>query len=199
MRGVTVWLTGLPGSGKSTVARHLSQLLANRGVPNETLDGDQVRTNLSQGLGFSPEDRDRNVANIGRVAQLLTRNGVVAIAACVSPYREARERVREKIGDFVEVHVATPVEACERRDARGRYEAARRGELPNFTGVDDPYEAPVRPDLRIDCATEPPELCAARVLALLEVRGYVGSSEGQSLGLSEEERLERRLRKLGYS
>jgi adenylyl-sulfate kinase len=199
MRGVTVWFTGLPGSGKSTVARHLASLLGNRGVANEVLDGDQVRKNLSKGLGFSREDRDSNVARIGVVCELLTRNGVVAIAACVSPYVEAREAVRRQVGDFVEVYVATSPEDCERRDQRGRYEAARRGEIRNFTGVDDPYEEPTHPDVRVDCGREPPELCAARVLALLEEKGYVRSAEGAVKSLSEEEKLERKLRKLGYA
>jgi adenylylsulfate kinase len=199
MRGVTVWFTGLPGSGKSTVARQLAVLLANRGVAHELLDGDQVRRSLSKGLGFSRADRDDNVQRIGLVCQLLTRNGVVAIAAVVSPYAATRDEVRASIGDFVEVHVATPLADCERRDTRGRYEAARRGEIRGFTGVDDPYEAPVHPDLRVDCAAEPPELCAARVIALLEQRGYVPTAEELGGQLRGTDPLERRLKRLGYA
>ncbi len=195
-RGATVWFTGLPASGKSTVARHLAALLANRGVATELLDGDQVRGNLSRGLGFSRADRDCNVERIGFVCDLLTRNGVIAIAAVVSPYAAAREAVRARIGEFVEVHVATPLDACERRDRRGRYEAARSGQIANFTGIDDPYEAPERPALRIDCSTEPPELCAARVLAVLEARGYVPAE--LAAVPTDEDRLEQRLKKLGY-
>jgi adenylyl-sulfate kinase len=199
MRGVTVWLTGLPGSGKSTVARHLARQLAHRGVSAEVLDGDQVRASLSKGLGFTRADRDDNVSRIGFVCNLLTRNGVVAIAAVVSPYAAARDAVRAQIGDFLEVHVATPLEHCERRDTRGRYAAARRGEIANFTGVDDPYEAPVKAELVLDCAAEPPELCAARVLALLEERGYVGSVEGTEESTGENEGLENALKQLGYA
>jgi adenylylsulfate kinase len=196
-RGVTVWLTGLPASGKSTVARHLSTLLTNRGVQNEVLDGDSVRANLSKGLGFTKADRDSNVQRIGFVCDLLTRNGVVAIAAVVSPYAAAREAVKRQIGAFVEVHVATPLAECEKRDRQGRYAAARRGEITSFTGIDDPYEAPTDPALRIDCSVEPPELCAARVLAWLEAHDYVAGE--QPAGPPDEERLEQRLKNLGYS
>jgi adenylylsulfate kinase len=194
MRGVTVWLTGLPASGKSTVANHLSRLLQHRDVPNEILDGDAVRQSISKGLGFSREDRDSNVARIGVVCELLTRNGVVAIAACVSPYAEARNAVRAKIGDFVEVHVSTPLAACELRDTRGRYAKARSGEIPNFTGIDDPYEAPVDPEVVVDTSAEPPELCAARILALLEEKGYVVAAAAD-----EPDALTAELRNLGYA
>lgn len=197
-RGVTVWFTGLPSSGKSTVAQKLARLLADRGVATEVFDGDQVRSHLSKGLGFTREDRDSNVERIGLVCGLLTRNGVVAIAACVSPYRAAREAVRERIGDFVEVYVATPLEACERRDPKGRYAAARRGELARFTGIDDPYEAPDHPDVRLDCSVDPPELCAAQVLAFLERRGYVPPLAGTPSGGDDEDALRKRLEDLGY-
>jgi adenylylsulfate kinase len=194
MAGVTVWITGLPGSGKSTVATHLSRLLGHRDVPNEILDGDAVRQSISKGLGFSREDRDSNVQRIGAVCELLTRNGVVAIAACVSPYADARDAVRAKIGDFVEVHVATPLAACELRDTRGRYARARAGELRNFTGIDDPYEPPVRPEVVVDTSAEPPELCAARILAVLEERGYLAPA-----GAVEADPLTAELKNLGYA
>jgi len=155
-KGVTVWFTGLPGAGKSTLARLLAARLRARGASVEVLDGDAVRTSLSRDLGFSREDRDSNVARIGFVCGLLTRNGLVAIAAAVAPYTAARDAIRAQIGDFVEVHVATPLAVCEARDRSGRYAAARRGELRAFTGVDDPYEEPVAPDLRIDLAKRTP-------------------------------------------
>lgn len=197
-RGVAVWLTGLPASGKSTIARHLARLLEARGVQSEILDGEQVRASLSHGLGYSPEDRDTNVARIAFVAALLVRNGIVAIVSVVSPYRDARRKAREQIDPFVEVHVATPLAACERRDTRGRYAAARRGEIVGFTGIDDPYEPPQFPELKVDCDEEPPELCAARILHLLESRAHVPRI-GETPGGSPPESLERELRKLGWS
>jgi adenylylsulfate kinase len=173
VRGVTVWFTGLPSSGKSTLARGLAQRLKAEGIAAEVLDGDAVRTSLSRDLGFSRADRDSNVARIGFVCHLLTQNRIVAIAAAVAPYAEARKALKAQIGAFFEIHVATPIEVCERRDARGRYAAARRGEIRNFTGVDDPYEAPEAPDLRIDLGVESATDAVARVFALLEKRGYV--------------------------
>lgn len=172
-RGVTVWLTGLPASGKSSIARTLLARLRARGVCSELLDGDAVRTNLSRDLGFSRQDRDSNVARIGFVCRLLTRNGIVAIAALVSPYRQARQAVREQIGDFLEVHVATPLEDCVLRDTRQRYLAARRGELEHFTGVDDPYEPPEQPELRVDLSTSTADDCALAIEQLLDARGYL--------------------------
>lgn len=194
MAGVTVWITGLPASGKSTVATHLSRLLTHREVPNEILDGDAVRQSISKGLGFSRQDRDSNVQRIGAVCELLTRNGVVAIAACVSPYAEARDAVRAKIGDFIEVYVATPLAACELRDTRERYARARAGEIQNFTGIDDPYEAPARAEIVVDTSTEPPELCAARILAVLEERGFVAPAAAP-----EADPLTAELKNLGYA
>lgn len=193
-RGGVVWFTGLPASGKSTLARHLARLLADRGARAEVLDGDFVRSTLSKGLGFTKEDRDSNVARIGLVSGLLARNGVIAIAAAVAPYRAARDAVRAQVGDFVEVHVATPREVCEARDGSGRWAAARRGELPRFTGLDDPYEAPTAAELTIDLATEPPELGAARVLAFLEAQGYVDPVQERPVA-----RLEEALEALGFT
>lgn len=172
-RGGVVWFTGLPASGKSTLAKQLARLVEERGGRVEVLDGDFVRTTLSKGLGFTKEDRDSNVSRIGLVCGLLSRNGVVAIAAAVAPYRAARDAVRAQVGDFVEVFVSTPREVCEARDGSGRWAAARRGDIAHFTGLDDPYEAPLAPELTIDLGAEPPELGAARVLAWLEAQGYV--------------------------
>ncbi len=172
-RGVTVWFTGLPGSGKSTLARGLAARLAARGVRHEVLDGDAVRAHLWRDLGFSRPDRDSNVARIGFVCGLLTRNDIVAVVAAVAPYAEAREALRSGIGDFLEIHVSTPAEVCEARDVTGRWAAARRGEIRSFTGVDDPYEEPRAPDLRLDLAVLDEVEAIRRVEALLEARGYL--------------------------
>lgn len=178
-RGFTLWLTGLSGAGKSTIAETLTPVLRARGVPVEVLDGDVVRTNLSKGLGFSKEDRDTNIRRIGFVAHLLTRNGVGVISAAISPYRAIRDEVRAQIGDFVEVYVHCSIEELTRRDVKGLYEKALRGEIRNFTGVSDPYEAPLSPDIVVDSEHEDVEESVARILRLLEERGYVPASQDQ--------------------
>ena len=150
-----MWLTGLSGSGKSTIARALATRIAGRGHRVEILDGDEVRTNLSAGLSFSKEDRDANVRRIGWVCELLSRNGVVAIAAAISPYRAARDEVRARIGRFVEIHVDASLDALEARDSKGLYRRARDGALTGLTGVDDPYEPPERAELTIRNLTAP--------------------------------------------
>ena len=169
--GVTIWFTGLSGAGKSTVAELVESSLRDQGRPVEVLDGDVVRTNLSKGLGFSKEDRDTNIRRIAFVADLLSRNGVVAITAAISPYRETRDEARELMGErFVEVYVKASVEECARRDVKGLYEKAFRGEIKEFTGVSDPYEEPVAPEIVIDTESEAPEESAAKVLAFLDSR-----------------------------
>lgn len=173
MQAATVWLTGLPCSGKSTIASHLASQILARGYRVELLDGDVVRTNLSRGLGFSREDRDVNVLRIGFVAHLLSRNGVFAIVAAVSPYADTRKRVREQLGAFVEVHVDCSLEECERRDVKGMYQKARAGALPGFTGVDDPYEPPLQPDVRVETERETIDQSVGRVMSALEVLGYL--------------------------
>jgi adenylylsulfate kinase len=175
-QGATLWFTGLSGAGKSTIARLVEAELRERDVHVEVLDGDVVRTNLSKGLGFSKEDRDTNIRRIAFVADLLSRNGVVAITAAISPYREIRDEARELMGDrFVEIFVKASVEACARRDVKGLYEKAFRGEIKEFTGVSDPYEEPLSPELVIDTESESPEESAARVLALLDERVQVAA------------------------
>jgi adenylyl-sulfate kinase len=175
--GFTLWFTGLSGSGKTTIADLVAPELERRGLLVEKLDGDVVRTHLSQGLGFSKEDRDANVERIGWVASRLTRHGAVVIVSAISPYAEARSKARalvEAEGVFLEIHVATPVEECERRDVKGLYAKARAGEIPEFTGVSDPYEEPAAPELRLDTTQLSPQESAQLVIAKLEEIGCLG-------------------------
>ena len=172
-RGVTVWFTGLPSSGKSTIARILERRFRQGGLKCELLDGDVVRTNLSKGLGFSREDRDTNIKRIGFVAHLLTRNDVIAITAAISPYHEVRDYNRRLIGNFVEVYVQCPIEECEKRDVKGLFKKARAGEITGFTGVDDPYEEPLHPEVICETAKETPEESADKVIHKLEELGYL--------------------------
>lgn len=171
--GCCLWFTGLSGAGKSTIANVVVERLADRGIKVELLDGDEVREHLSRGLTFSKEDRDINIRRIGWVAKVLARNGVVAVTAAISPYRALRDEVRATIDNFVEIHVATPLEVCETRDVKGLYAKARAGEIPQFTGVDDPYEAPLHPELRLETDGHTPEESAAEVIAWLETNALV--------------------------
>jgi adenylyl-sulfate kinase len=178
--GFTLWFTGLSGAGKSTIAHLVGPVLEERGHVVEYLDGDTVRTNLSKGLGFSKEDRDTNIERIGWVASRLTRQGGAVIAAAISPYEETRRKARamvEEWGTFVEVYVATSVEECARRDVKGLYEKAFRGEIKGFTGVDDPYEAPSNPDVMIDTEQHSPEASARLILDKLEELGVIEAAE----------------------
>src|SRR2546429_7140326 len=174
-RGFTLWLTGLSGAGKSTLASAVADELRRAGVRVETLDGDEVRQNLSKGLGFSREDRDTNIRRIGYVANLLTRNGVVVISAAISPYRAVRDEVRREIGAFVEVHVKASLEECVRRDTKGLYARALAGEIAQFTGVSDPYEEPLAPELVIDREREDVTSSATRVIDALVELGHLHS------------------------
>lgn len=171
--GFTIWLTGLSGAGKSTIAERLAAELAERGRGVEVLDGDVIRTNLSKGLGFSREDRDENIARIAFVAGLLTKHGAAVITAAISPFAEARAKARERIGNFVEVYVRCSIDELTRRDVKGLYEKALRGEIKNFTGISDPYEAPEAPDVVVDTERETVEDSVGKILAELERRGYV--------------------------
>lgn len=175
-RGVTIWFTGLSGSGKSTIARALEAELRQRGCQLEVLDGDIVRTNLTKGLGFSKEDRDENIRRIGFVSHLLTRNGVVVLVSAISPYREARDTVRDRIGDFVEVFVDAPLSVCEDRDVKGLYKKARAGEIKQFTGIDDPYEAPLNPEVHCHTDRQTVEESVAQVIGKLEAMGYLAAA-----------------------
>jgi adenylylsulfate kinase len=172
-QGVTVWFTGLPSAGKTTIANLVGERLAQGGRPVEVLDGDVVRSHLSRGLGFSKADRDENIRRIGYVAGLLTGHGVTVLVSAVSPYRGVRDELRTtigRVGGFLEVHVATDLATCRARDVKGLYARQARGELRGLTGVDDPYEPPLAPELVLDTAVEPPEASADRVLAVLEGR-----------------------------
>lgn len=174
-QGFTVWFTGLSGAGKTTIADAIEPILRERGITKlEKLDGDVVRTHLSKGLGFSKEDRDTNIRRIGWVAEVLTRNGVCVLASAISPYREIRDEVRANIGNFVEVYVSCSIEELTRRDVKGLYEKALRGEIANFTGVSDPYEAPLNADIVVDSEKEDLAESVGKVLAKLESLGYLG-------------------------
>jgi sulfate adenylyltransferase len=179
-QGVCIWFTGLSGSGKSTTAEVLTVLLLQHGRQVTLLDGDVVRTHLSKGLGFSKEDRDTNIRRIGFVAAEIVSHGGVAICAAVSPYRATRDGVRNMVGHdrFVEVFVDTPLEVCEQRDAKGMYAKARRGEITGFTGIDDPYEAPVRPEITLDTVLCAPEANASIIIEHLRGQGFVPGLEG---------------------
>jgi adenylylsulfate kinase len=174
-RGAVIWFTGLSGSGKTTIAHVVESRLVDAGVPVEILDGDIVRENLSKGLGFSKEDRDINIRRIAFVAHLLQRNGVFVITAAISPYRAIREEARAMIKDFVEVFADAPIDVCEERDVKGLYAKARAGQIKGFTGVDDPYEPPLEPEVTCNTDRESVEESAQKVidklveLKLLEV------------------------------
>lgn len=173
MEGFVVWFTGLPSAGKSTLARLLEQALRARGRRVEVLDGDEVRQRLTRGLGFSKEDRDENIRRITYVARLLARNGVVAITAAISPYRALRDEARQEIGRFVEVYVRCPLEVCIQRDVKGLYRRALAGEIGNVTGVSDPYEEPLSPEVVVPTDQEGAEASLARILARLNDLGYL--------------------------
>lgn len=176
-KGVTLWLTGLSGSGKSTIAVAAEAALREQGRLTYILDGDNVRQGLNSNLGFSPEDRTENIRRIGEVSKLFTDAGVIVLTAFISPYREDRDQVREIMagGDFLEVHVSADVETCEGRDVKGLYKKARAGEIPNFTGISAPYEAPEKPELVVDSAAQSVEESVAQLLGFLQDKGYLSA------------------------
>ncbi len=178
-RGFVLWLTGLSGSGKTTLAHLLAEEISARGRAVEALDGDEVRMHLSKGLGFTREDRDTHILRVGFVCELLARNGVIAIASVISPYRETRDRVRAQIPDFVEVYVECPLEECARRDVKGLYRQAFDGAVPAFTGVSDPYEPPEAPEIRVSTMDQTPDTCVRQILDWLDARGLLESPRGQ--------------------
>jgi len=176
-QGFVLWFTGYSGSGKSTVTEALVPKLRARGVKIEVLDGDVVRTNLSKGLGFSKEDRDTNILRVGFVANLLARNGLAACCACISPYKAIRDQVRRQVeadgGKFIEIFMDTPIETCIQRDPKGLYKKALAGEIKQFTGIDDPYEPPDNPEIRLRTTDTTPEECAQTIIEYLEAHGLI--------------------------
>ena len=200
--GLTVWFTGLPGSGKSTIANLVAEKLKAKGYKVERLDGDVVRKGLTRDLGFSKEDRDKNIERVTFVAKLLTRNGVIVLSSFVSPYRAARENARREIGSFFEVYLKCSIEECMRRDVKGMYKKAMAGEIKEFTGVSDPYEEPEEPDLILETDKETPQESAGKVLARLKKAGYLSkeskSEEDSIYAPQEKEEVIKRLKSLGY-
>jgi adenylylsulfate kinase len=185
-KGFTLWFTGLSGAGKTTISKLVETELRGRGARLEILDGDVVRENLSKGLGFSKEDRDTNIRRIAFVADLLSRNGVPVITAAISPYREIRDEARELMGErFIEVFVNASVEVCAERDVKGLYKKAFAGEIKEFTGVSDPYEAPRNPELALETETESPEESAGRIIAFLEQRDLIPVAAAAAVGGSD--------------
>ncbi|MGO9449753.1 MAG: adenylyl-sulfate kinase [Candidatus Binataceae bacterium] len=177
--GFTLWFTGLSGAGKSTLANLVAEELRRREHRVEILDGDEVRTNLSKGLGFSKEDRDTNIRRIGYVCNLLARNGVIAISAAISPYRDIRDEVRRNHQQFFEVYMKCTIEKLTERDVKGLYKKALAGEIKSFTGISDPYEEPLNPELVIDSGAEQVEHSFKKLLSALESKGYVRSRAGR--------------------
>jgi len=173
LKGVTLWFTGLPCSGKTTIADKLVPILRSRGKKIERLDGDIVRQGLTRDLGFSKEDRDKNIERVTFVSKLLTRNDVIVLATFVSPYRERRRKSRQEIGEFIEVYVKASLEECIRRDVKGMYKKALAGEIKNFTGINDPYEEPTDPEITLDTDNETIEESVDKIVKYLENNGYL--------------------------
>jgi adenylyl-sulfate kinase len=188
-KGFVLWFTGLSGAGKTTLTGRVMPELRARGLNVEVLDGDEVRTNLSKGLGFSKEDRDTNIRRIGYVCRLLARNGVAAISAAISPYREVRDEVRRQVeGDgaaFIEVYVKCPIEVLAARDVKGLYKKALAGEIKSFTGISDPYEEPLAPDITVETDRESIDESVARIIRELERRGLVPTAAGEPVADEE--------------
>jgi adenylylsulfate kinase len=199
MKGYTLWFTGLPCSGKSTLAAHICDLLLERGLNVELLDGDIIRTNLSKGLTYSKEDRDTNIRRIGWVAKVLTRNGVATLVAAIAPYQNIREENRKEIGNYVEVYVKAPLEVLKERDVKGMYKKALAGEIKNFTGISDPYEEPVDPEIIVETDKETVEESVYKIMKTLELMEYIPVVEMESVYSTEqEEEIKSRLKDLGY-
>lgn len=199
MKGFTLWFTGLSGSGKSTLAQEIEAVLLDRSVKVELLDGDEIRTHMSKGLGFSKEDRDTNIRRIGYVCKLLSRNGVAAISAAISPYREVRDEVRRQVQNFVEVYVECSIEHLKERDPKGLYAKAIAGEIDNFTGISDPYEPPDKPEVVVDTERESVRESVEKIVRTLELMGLVpAADEHADFSADEEAAIRDRLQRLGY-
>ena len=197
--GTTLWMTGLSGAGKTTIAELLAEKLIRRGEKVEILDGDVVRTNLSKGLGFSKEDRETNLMRIGFVCKLLSRNGAIAIAAAISPYDYIRKNLRKEDENFVEIYVNAPIEKCIERDVKGLYKKALAGEIKQFTGIDDPYEAPEDAEIEVHTDRESPEESVDFIIRRMEELGRIEPANSDE-GYSSEEKafIQKRLEALGY-
>lgn len=199
LKGFTLWFTGLSGSGKSTLAQEVEGVLLDRGVKVELLDGDEVRTHMSEGLGFSKEDRDTNIRRIGFVCKLLSRNGVAAISAAISPYAAVRDEVRSQVQNFVEVYVKCSVDHLKERDPKGLYAKAIAGEIDNFTGISDPYEPPENPEVVVDTEAESVQESVDKVVRTLEIMGLLPpADEHADFSPDEEAAIRERLQRLGY-
>ena len=196
-KGFTLWFTGLSGSGKTTLAKALEPVLRERGLQVERLDGDIVRQSLTRDLGFSKEDRNKNIERVTFVAKLLTRNGVAVLCSFISPYIARRDKTRQEIGNFVECYVECPLETLVERDVKGLYKKALAGEIQNFTGVSDPYEAPPNPEITVNSATQTIDESLAIILQRLEELGYI-PTDGDGEEAEDEKQVEDRLRALGY-
>lgn len=180
--GFVLWFTGLSGSGKTTIARAVAPILKERGLRVEQLDGDIVRQSLTSDLGFTKEDRDENLKRVTFVAKLLSRNGVTVLSSFISPYAATRDYIRSEVTNFIEVYVSAPLDVCAERDVKGLYKQAYKGEIDNFTGVSDPYEAPVAPDISLPTHEQRLEESVATLLTYLEARGYVPAVEQPVVG-----------------
>jgi len=176
-KGVTLWFTGLSGSGKTTIAIEVERKLKQKGCRVQRLDGDIIRQHLTSDLGFSKEDRDENIRRVSFVAKLLTDQDVITLCCFISPYRQAREEARALIGDFVEIYVNASLEVCEKRDVKGLYEKARAGEIKEFTGISDPYEAPEQPEIELKTDRLPVEDCTRQVIDYLQKHRYINSAK----------------------
>jgi adenylyl-sulfate kinase len=196
--GVCLWLTGLPSSGKTTVAKQVEQNLLKQDERVERLDGDVVRQSLTSDLGFSREDRNKNIARVTFVAKMLQRNDVITLCSFITPYRAQRDHVRNNIQDVKIVHVHAPVEVCKERDPKGMYEKAEAGEIEGFTGIDAPYEEPVNPDVFLDTANETVEESASKIIVFLEKEGYLQKTSDIDGSVEDDEEIEERLKNLGY-
>jgi adenylylsulfate kinase len=197
-QGFTLWLTGLPASGKTEIATRVEEALLERGLDAERIDEGEIREQFFPDLGFERAESEGLTRFLGHVCNLLTRNGAIAVAAAVSPYQENRNEIRSRIGAFVEVYVKCPAEACAQRDATGNYEKARKGELEVFTGIDAPYEEPVQPEILIDTEDQDVEASARTILRTLEIMGLIPKGAGSDYDEAEEEKITKRLKDLGY-
>lgn len=198
-RGFTLWFTGLPCSGKTTISEIVGKELRDRDLNVEMLDGDELRRNLSKDLGFSKEDRETHIKRVGFIAKLLSRNDVATLAAFVSPYRAVRKYLRIEIGNFIEVYVKCPVEVCIKRDVKGMYKKAIAGEIKNFTGISDPYEEPLEPEIIVETDKEMPMESAQKVIQRLESMEYIPpASESVIYTAEEEESIKEKLKTRGY-